>query len=302
MAQNEKRLKNVLPDHSLVGERIALRYGSLTGALRQFADFVLSEPLRVARMSMQEAVNQVGVSVATANRFSTAIGFAGYAEFRAELIRSFETIFAPVEQLRAKVAEGASPADVVAASLREDMDNLQSTLAALNPASIDRFVDRLIGARNVFILGFENAGHLAGIFAAGLDVIGRPARVVENGAGRMGAARQLFTYGPEDLVVAIAFSLYMRDTIDMARYAHTAKIPIVAITDRLNSPLVQLSETALFVTADHAFNPPSDAAILSLIEALIAGVASRLPDVAENNERFAAFCYPWMMGPGRDGD
>ncbi|ADO41333.1 transcriptional regulator, RpiR family [Ketogulonicigenium vulgare Y25] len=110
--------------------------------------------------------------------------------------------------------------------------------------------------------------------------------------------------GPQDLVITIAFPHYYRDTIDMAGFstidmagfAKGAGIPVLAITDSPRSPLVPLAQVALYVTAKQELNAPSpsSAAILSLIEALVATVASQRPEAAEASERFASSAYPWM--------
>ncbi|MDB5535318.1 MAG: RpiR-family transcriptional regulator, partial [Devosia sp.] len=74
----------------------------------------------------------------------------------------------------------------------------------------------------------------------------------------------------------------------------------LTITDHLNSPLAAVGDLSLFVEAYHEYNPPSDTAILALIEALVAAVASRVPNAVDVAERFAAFSYPWMMSTDPD--
>lgn len=295
LADNLRRTKNGLPAQTLVAQRISEHYSDMSAALRQFADHVQAEPLQLARLSIHEAVEKVGVSVATANRFATAIGFAGYAEFRSELIQGFESLFAPAERLKQKLAEGASTRDVMVASLREDIANLEATIAKLTAPQTDKAVDMIINAERIYIAGFENAGSLANILAVGLELTGKSVRTAENGGGVVGAARQLFKFGEKDLVIAIAFSFYMRDTLVVTQRARRHGVPILAITDHLNSPLSAMSQLSLFVEAHHEFNPPSDTAILGLIEAMVAAVASRTPNAADVVEKFAAYTYPWMI-------
>lgn len=300
LAEFFDRTKNGLPAQTLVAERITKHYPELSAALRQFADYVLAEPLQLARLSIHEAVEKVGVSVATANRFATAIGFAGYAEFRSELIQGFEALFVPAERLKQKLAEGASPREVMVASLREDIANLEATIAKLTVSQTDRAVEMIVNADRIYIAGFENAGSLANILAVGLELTGKSVRTAENGGGLVGAARQLFKYGEKDLVIAIAFSFYLRDTLEVTQRARRRGVPVLAITDHLNSPLSAMSQLALYVEAHHEFNPPSDTAILGLIEALVAAVASKTPNAADVVERFAAYTYPWMVSSPLD--
>jgi DNA-binding MurR/RpiR family transcriptional regulator len=158
----------------------------------------------------------------------------------------------------------------------------------------------IVNAERIYIAGFENAGSLANILAVGLELTGKSVRTAENGGGLVGAARQLFKYGEKDLVIAIAFSFYMRDTLEVTQRARRHGVPILAITDHLNSPLSAMSRLSLYVEAHHEFNPPSDTAILGLIEALVAAVASKTPNAAEVVEKFAAYTYPWMISSPSD--
>ena len=86
---------NVDTNGTTVAQRIAQALPRLTRSHRQVADFVLEHPLQVATLPIDELAAAVGVSVATANRFARALDFDGYATFRAELVRGFESLVAP---------------------------------------------------------------------------------------------------------------------------------------------------------------------------------------------------------------
>lgn len=285
-----------LPAETPVARAIAGAYPRMTAAQRRFADLVLAEPLRVARLSIHDVVGAIGVSVATANRFATTLGFDGYPEFRAELIRGFERYFAPVERLKRKRGELASPLEVARASLREDLDNLGRSAAGLTDERVEAAVARIVGARQIYVAGFDLAGHLGGILTIGLTMAGCDARAPANGGGTIGALRVLAEYGPGDLVIAIAFPHYFRETLQLVQFARHQQVPVIAITDSLASPLAAMAEIALFVTAHHDYNPPSSTAIMGVIEALVAAVASVKPEATETGERFAAAAIPWMIG------
>jgi len=286
-----------LPAQSLVALRLAAAWPSMPAAQRQFAELVRRAPLRLARLSIHEAVAEAGVSVATANRFATALGFDGYPEFRAALIRAFEALFAPVERLERGQRDGDSPLGVLAGSLNEDRRNLERTLAGLDDASAEAALGLLAGAGRIYVAGFDLAAHLAGLFAIGLGMAGCRAEAATGGGGNVGAVRQLVDLGPGDLVVAIAFPSYFRDTIAIARLAQDLGVPVLAITDGPGSPLVPLARAALYVTAEHEFNPPSSTAIVGLLEALAAAVALRRPEAARTGRRFAELAWPWMIPP-----
>lgn len=282
------------PKEISIEDRISRAYPGFTGALRTFADLVLAEPVEVARLSIHGAVQSAGVSVATANRFARAIGFSGYAEFRAELIRGFRSAFAPVERMRSEISRHSTSLEICQAALEEDIRNLQATIGQLKPEVCDRAVELIVSAERSFIVGIDNSAHLASLMAAGLDRYRGNVRSVSSADGALGAARQIFRFGPKDLLIAIAFPRYFRDTVELARFAVDRGVPLLAITDGPKSPLAAIAEAVIYVNAGRQFAATSDTAVLSVIEALSTAVAHRSPHAADIEEEFAAFAVPWF--------
>jgi len=277
-----------------IAERIWHNYPAMTDALRRFADFVLAQPVDVARMSIHSAVKDLGVSVATANRFARAIGFSGYSEFRNELICGFETALEPVRRLEAGISKSSTSFDVVSQSLREDIENIGETLQQLTPERAERGIELVVRARRILVLGFDNGFSLGAILSNGLQRLRDNVATVANFEGAIGAARQLLGFGPDDLLVAISFPRYVRDTIQLARLAKAHGIPILAITDSHQSPLAPLAEVSFFCRSQRSFATTSNASSLAMIEALVAAVSLRLPDTVKRAEEFTALAVPFL--------
>jgi DNA-binding MurR/RpiR family transcriptional regulator len=281
-----------------IRDRIRSLYPGMTGSLRRFADHVLAEPIAVARSSIHAAVERVGVSVATANRFARALGYAGYAEFRAELIQSFAEALAPVQRLERQVSTTSTSLDVMRASLQEDVGNLQATLDLLTAQSCDRAVELILSARRVHTLGFDSAAALAWLLANGLAQVRDGVSGSANMDGGFGAARQLCRFGSEDVVIAVAFPRYMRETLDLARQAKARGARLIALTDGHRSPLARIADVSLYAEPQRQFAAVSNASALALIEALVAAVAHRAPDAIHRAEEFASFVHPWLEASG----
>src|SRR5262249_45033388 len=116
-----------MPDGLSISERIARSLPTLTPAHQRMARYVLDNLFRAATMRIDEFATAVDVSVATANRFARALGFEGYPQFRAELVRGFEATLAPVERLRTELERPSSVAAVMAAALEDGARNLEAT-------------------------------------------------------------------------------------------------------------------------------------------------------------------------------
>jgi DNA-binding MurR/RpiR family transcriptional regulator len=292
-SQNKDVPSSYLPGGSVVAERIAAIYPELSQALRAFADFALSDPMKIVQLSINDTVHASGVSVATANRFARKLGFEGYAQFRSEVVSGFQAMLAPVERLRRKISEGSSVHDIMVASLEEDIANIREAIQSLDTSRFDQAVDMLIKADRILLLGFDNAASLCNIFAHRLEMTGK--QVIEAGAGKLAISRHLAQCEDGDLVVSLAFPRYIRDTVDVTRAVKKLNIPILAITDTPTSPIASLGDLTIYVRAHRTIGATSDAAILSVLEAIAAGVSASIPGAAGVAQRYTDLAYPWLI-------
>ena len=288
-----------------IAERIARALPTLTPAHQRMAEYVLGNPFRAATMRIDEFADAVAVSVATANRFARALGFEGFPQFRAELVRGFEATLAPVEKLRTELARPATVAEVFAASLEEDVRNLEASRRALDAETCERAVEAILAAERIFVVGFGASGFLAGLLQHGLDMSCRTVISVSGAGGASTAARQLFKLQPRDLLIVIGFPRYVYDTVAIAKRARSHGAHILALTDGPTSPLAPLADIALYAHTGRQLSANSDAAVLAFIEALCGAVAYRAAHAVKAAAEMTDFLLPWLhgapAGQGRDG-
>ncbi|WP_020204580.1 MULTISPECIES: MurR/RpiR family transcriptional regulator [Cupriavidus] len=287
-----------------ITERIARALPTLTPAHQRMAEYVLGNPFRAATMRIDELAAAVEVSVATANRFAHALGFEGYPQFRTELVRGFEATLAPVEKLRTELERPATVAAVIAASLDEDVRNLEATRRGLDAESCERAVEAILSAERVFVVGFGASGFLAGLLQHGLDLSCRTVISVSGAGGASTAARALFKLQPSDLLIVIGFPRYVYDTVTIARRARAHGARIVALTDGPTSPLAALADIALYAHTGRQLSANSDTAVLAFIEGLCGAVAHRAAHAVKAAAEMTEFLLPWLHGapPGQGRD
>lgn len=121
--------------------------------------------------------------------------------------------------MKQELSVDATAHEIPAASLQEDVSNIETTMRNLSPQACERAVDMIVSARRIFVVGFDNSAHLAGLLANALDLYCGNARSVASTSGGAGAARQLFRFDATDLVIAIAFPRYIRDTVQVTQFA-----------------------------------------------------------------------------------
>lgn len=278
-----------------VAARIARAQPSLSRAQHRMAEYVLAHQFRVATMTIDEFAAAVGVSVASANRFARALDLPGYPQFRAELARGFESALEPVEKLRVELAHSATAAQVMAATLEEDIRNAQRTLQALDADACQRAVDIVLAAERVFIIGFGASGFLAGLLQRSLCMYLHACDSLAGPGGVSHAARQLARMTERDLIIAIGFPRYLADTVTLGRAAQQAGVPVLVLTDKPTSPLAPVATVALYAHTSRQLSSNSETAALGLVEGLGAAVAHRAKNSIQAAAGVTQSVMPWLF-------
>ena len=289
------------PGNPTLAQRIARALPALTPSHRRMADWVLAHPLHAATMPIDELAATMGVSVATANRFARALEFEGYAQFRAALVLGFETTLAPVEKLRSKLERSATVAEVCAGVLADIQQNIAATRQALDAQACERAVAAILRARRVYVVGFGASSWLAGLLQRGLAPYHENVHALPGMEGASFAAKALARAQAADLLIGIAFPRYLADTVRLARQAQQRGVTVLALTDRVTSPLAPLADVSLYADVASHYFAASEASALPLIEALCSAVAHRAKGSVQAATQLAESVLPWLHDGERGG-
>ena len=101
----------------------------------------------------------------------------------------------------------------------------------------------LSGAATVHVVGLRRAFPVATYLAYVFEKMSVPA-MLHDGVGKLD---HRFALRPGDAVLAITFAPYSEETIALAQDAHDRGLPVVALTDRLTSPLARTADAILTV-------------------------------------------------------
>lgn len=283
-------------DAPSMSQRIARTLPELTRSHRKMADYVLNHPFKVATLAIDELAATLGVSVATANRFARALGFDGYPQFRAALVMGFESALAPVEKLRSRVGSPASAADVFMDSFANIQHNISQTQKSLDAQACEQAVSAILGAKRIGIIGFGASTWLGGLLQRGLDPLCGNVQLLATIEGSSAAARVVSRMQPTDLLIAIGFPRYAADTVFLAQRACEAGVPVLALTDRVTSPLARLATVSLYAYTDSNYFSNCEASALALAEALCSAVAHRTQGSISAATQLAETLLPWIYG------
>lgn len=259
--------------------------------LRVAARFVRDNPETVALNSLRQLAALAKVHPSSLMRLVRELGFGRYNEFRepfkAWLTGRPTTLRGRVEGLRSKGRRGRAN-EAVAQVFALDLADLEATAGQLEAAEIAAAADVMIAARRVFILGFRSLHSAASFLDYNCRMFTANTVLIDGRGGALGD--ELRDAGPKDAVVVLSHRSYSRDALRIARFAKDAGARIVSIVDSPLAPTAAFSDVKLIVTASHSSLLSSVVSTLSVVQALIAVMVSKLgDDVSERLKRSEAF-------------
>lgn len=262
-------------DQGPLSARVVAQYDGMSAQLQVAARYILDHPRDVALLSMREQARKAGVRPATMTRFAKRIGLSGYDAIRelyADALRGGGLDFA--SKAGAQVASQKLRGDKALAA--EMLEMLGGQLARLaRPEALERLVaatDLLASARRIYCLGLRSS-HSAAWHAHYILSFFDDRGVLLDATGGVGAD-QLRNAAGQDVLLAVSVAPYTRATVEVAQYAASLGVSVIAITDSEVAPLAQLAQAAIIVSTESRsfFHTMAPAFVMAeILTALVAG-------------------------------
>lgn len=265
------------PGQSNILEQVRMGLDALRRSERKVADLVLADPRRMLDLTVAETADLAGVSQPTVIRFSTAIGCAGFQDFKLRLAHSL-ALGTPATHsvLRATDATGA----IVRKVFDYTISSLDWARGHLDAASIDQAVDLLVTARSITFIGLGASGIVARDAQQKFPMFGVPCSAETDAHQQIMAATMM---RPGDVAVLISHTGQTTTIVETARIAREAGARTVAITGS-RAPLAAAVDVAIVVeTLDNTdlYTPTiSRIAALVVVDVLSSSVALRRGEAA----------------------
>ena len=239
---------------------------------KRIAAFILDNYDRAAFMTAARLGETASVSESTVVRFAAQLGYDGYPEMQKalqELIRGKLTSIQRIQVSRDQM----SGADILGSVMQRDMNSIHNVIDRLDRDAFSCAVDKLLGAKHIYILGVRSSSFLAGYLNFYFRLIYDNVTQVQGGAA--GTFDQLFRVGPGDVVIAICFPRYSELALKTVQYAKDRGATIIGVTDSEMSPVYQMSSGSLLVRNEMISFVDSLAAPMSMLNALILAAAHK---------------------------
>ncbi len=258
--------------------RLAVAQPSLTPKMARLASCVADNSVQVAFMNTRELAAAAGVSPATVVRFPTLLGYRTFDEFRSSIQDRVNFDLTGVARLQQSAQVNRSPAALLRRIIDADCESLRGLAQTFSEPQIERFVNTLLVAERVTIVCSRYVSPLAIFFEYSLAKIRANVQSFTHVDSTLYDRVRLMDAG--DVVIVIAFARYPAELVALTRYAHRCGVRLLAITDSPLSPVLPLTDVALFAKVSMLDFIGSLAAPAALINCIVADLGLRLGEQA----------------------
>lgn len=248
---------------------------------KQISLYILENYDKAAYMTASKLGSVVNVSESTVVRYAMSLGFDGYPQLQnalQELTRTRLTSFQRVEITDSLFGDS----DVLKKVLMSDADRIKQTLDDLDTKAFDEAVDKICSAKKIYIIGMRASSTLADFLSRSMNIIFETVISLQERSGEE-VFEQMLSISESDVLIAISFPRYSQRVVRAVEHAHSLGANVISITDSYTSPIADKANQTLVARSDMVSFVDSLVAPLSLIDALIMGVARKKKD--ELNER-----------------
>ncbi|KVN92915.1 RpiR family transcriptional regulator [Burkholderia ubonensis] len=261
--------------------RITDAYDSLPRQLKSIASYIDEHRASVMMDRTSDIAERCGVHPSAVVRFAQRFGFSGFSDLQA-VFRDAYTGQNPTAQsyqqrIRRLIDETAGPLSGGSVA-REFIDasraGLDELAAGLDDGQFDAAVTMLERAENIYVIGVRRSFPVASYIVYALQHTAKRVHLV-SGLGGM-YREQIRSVRKGDVVIAISFAPYGKETQYCLRAARHNHAQTLVITDSRLSPLVRDAGAHLLVKEGSAFAFRSLTSTICLCQALFIALAYRL--------------------------
>jgi DNA-binding MurR/RpiR family transcriptional regulator len=245
-------------------------FDGLSAAQKKVAEYLLLHPDECALWTAKQISREAGVSEATVIRLAYALGFGNFSDMqqrlRERMLRSGSAAWS------APPAAGGSATDDtnrLAGVIENDIAILKQLQQQLDMEALWSAVDSLIRADRVLVAGYRASHAAAYWFSLMLGMTRDNVLLCPSGGDEYA---KLFQLTENSVAVVISFPRYSRESVTLTNLAKRQNAKIIAVTDRLLSPVGRLSDIALTTEVNADTGMISISSAISLLNLLLCGI------------------------------
>lgn len=258
-------------------DRLSSTFDELSPKLKRVARFILDKRNEVGVSTIRQIAAQSGVSSNAVMRLAKHLGYESYDEFRnpfRETVRrggngSFPEQARWLQQISRSSREGRLLAQLAEA----DIENIEQVFRVNDTGTFVAAAKRIIKADRCFILGMRSSHSIAYNFYYVVQMLLKDVQLIPGQASSPIDA--LVKSDKEDVLLAVAFHPYARETIEAWNFVRGRGAGLIAVTDSRTSPLTRGADYVFLTPTKSPQFFTSIVAATALLEALTAFIVGQ---------------------------
>lgn len=250
------------------------KMSSFSKGQKRIADYIINSYDKAAFLTASKLGKIVNVSESTVVRFAVELGFDGYPSMQKALQEMVRNKLTSVQRIEA-VTDRYGNQDVVSMVLHADVESIRMTGETLNRTSLERAVDAIIGAKNIYIVGVRSSAAIALYMDFYFRNIFENVKLISSSATSE-MIEQMLHVSEGDVVIGISLPRYSTRTVKLMEFARDSGAKVVAVTDSEDSPAAKRSHYVLAAKSDMVSVVDSLVAPMSLVNALIVAISCKM--------------------------
>ena len=246
---------------------------SFSKGQKRIGAYILSSYDKAAFMTASKLGKMVNVSESTVVRFAVELGFDGYPSMQKALQEMVRNKLTSVQRLEV-TNDRFGNQDIVSMVLQSDMESIRMTSEALDRGALERAVEAIIRAKNIYIIGVRSSAAIALYMTHYFRNIFDNVKLV-NSSATSEMMEQMLHVSKEDVVIVISLPRYSSRTVKLMEFAKNSGASIVVITDSTEAPAAKSADHTLVAKSDMVSVVDSLVAPMSLVNALIVAISRR---------------------------
>ncbi|TAM54858.1 MAG: MurR/RpiR family transcriptional regulator [Paraburkholderia sp.] len=270
-----------LPSVDELMQRVADAYDALPRQLKSVASYLEQHRASVMVDRTSDIAASCGVHPSAVVRFAQRFGFSGFSDLQAVFKEAYagqspsgqtykQRIRKLIDEKPGRLSGGNVAREFVAAC-RNGLDELEATL---DDEQFEAAVSMLQHAENIYVIGVRRSFPVASYIVYALQHTAKRVHLISGFGGMF--REQIRSVKKGDVVIAISFEPYGRETQYCLRVAHHHQAQTLVITDSRLSPLGRYASAQLFVKEGSAFAFRALTSTICLCQALFVALAYRL--------------------------
>jgi len=262
-------------------KQITEAYDELPRQLKSVAKYVEQNRASLMVDRTSDIATRCDVHPSAVVRFAQRFGFSGFSDFQHVFKEAYTEQTSPNRNYQQRIRKlitdkqsSLSSADVAREFIAGSRAGIEELHAGLDDAQFDAAVEMLRRADNIYVIGVRRSFPVASYIVYALQHTAKRVHLI-NGIGGM-YREQIRSVTKGDVMVAISFAPYGKETQHCLRVARQHEARTLVITDTKLSPLARSADALLTVKEGSAFAFRSLTSTICLCQALFIALAYKM--------------------------